>query len=556
MKIKFIGAVGGQVTGSCTLCYANTGTMFLVDCGVFQGGLNPEVDNRGFPFDPRKIKFVLLTHAHADHCGRIPDLYKCGFNGKVICTEETMKLAIENFNDAEKFKNQPPLPNEKWEEKFLTPENGLHHFKKPCIPFPIDNNLSLTFYRSSHLLGAMSIAISWKTISFSGDLGCPIDLKNSDENHLTFLKDAHVPHNNTDYLVVESTYGAAPERESDKQNFNERIKQLKKVVTNPDINTFVFACFAMQRTQDILFDLLYVFKQNLLNKKYTIVLDSPMGIRVCKIYKEALCKSMPNQPNKRMNRNSCFAKRFTEGNEEQADEFIKKVLDNADENSGYQEKNISIRWGSKGIKNIPPNEKMIYITSSGMFVGGPVIQHLIDRHEDHKTAFILTGYQASVGKKLAEWAELNPNERTGSLILDYRQEKTEILAGEMKATINKDICAYYSGHADVRGTLNHIFWSAKLKEANHEATVIINHGTPEARHTFKQKIEYENENRKEKMRNVARVILPDADSPFFDLDTGRWDEHFAQAFYRNHYEEDFDAQKEHPNNSKNGVIPQ
>lgn len=88
MKIRFLGATDGHVTGSCThFSYDRKNTQFLVDCGLVQGEGNDEADNgRPFPFSPCEIKFVLLTHAHLDHCGLLPKLYREGFTGRVICT--------------------------------------------------------------------------------------------------------------------------------------------------------------------------------------------------------------------------------------------------------------------------------------------------------------------------------------------------------------------------------------------------------------------------------------------------------------------------------------
>ena len=95
MYIKFIGAVSGSLTGSCTWLYhAESDVHILVDCGMFQGEEDSDWKNQqNFPFQPSKIKYVLLTHAHLDHCGLIPKLYNEGFKGNVLTTQATAELA-------------------------------------------------------------------------------------------------------------------------------------------------------------------------------------------------------------------------------------------------------------------------------------------------------------------------------------------------------------------------------------------------------------------------------------------------------------------------------
>ena len=94
MRVRFLGGADGHVTGSCThFSYDRRNIQFLVDCGMVQGEGNDDVENsKPFPFFPSEISFVLLTHAHQDHCGLIPKLYREGFSGKVICTRATARL--------------------------------------------------------------------------------------------------------------------------------------------------------------------------------------------------------------------------------------------------------------------------------------------------------------------------------------------------------------------------------------------------------------------------------------------------------------------------------
>ena len=203
MYMKFIGAVSGSLTGSCTfLHHLESNTNILVDCGMFQGEVKAEKKNaEDFIFDASKIDIVLLTHAHVDHCGLLPKLYKDdGFTGKVITTEATAKIAKLMMLDAGKISCL-------YREDHCEKVDFLHieHAK----PRTIATDLRVTFSRSSHILGASSVNIAWKqndvfkNITFSGDVGC----NSEKESYLPLLEENHDVYPNVDYIVVESTYG-------------------------------------------------------------------------------------------------------------------------------------------------------------------------------------------------------------------------------------------------------------------------------------------------------------------------------------------------------------
>ena len=172
MKVKFIGAIQ-RVTGSCSWL-KHLDIEFLVDCGMIQGEAHDDYENnKEFPFKSRNIKFVLLTHAHIDHCGLIPKLYRDGFSGKVYCTRATAKLARQVLLDASRIS---PIYSEndvkRVRFKYI---DELPGFKWGRL-LPIDRDLFVNVFRSAHILGAVSIGISWskengKSILFSGDIG-------------------------------------------------------------------------------------------------------------------------------------------------------------------------------------------------------------------------------------------------------------------------------------------------------------------------------------------------------------------------------------------------
>ncbi|MFW6029266.1 MAG: MBL fold metallo-hydrolase [Halanaerobiales bacterium] len=267
MKIKFLGGVS-RVTGSCTwLKYEEADIEFLIDCGMVQGDLYQDVLNeRKFKFNPRKLDFVLLTHAHLDHCGLIPRLYDEGFRGKVICTSATAKLTKEVLLDAVNI-NAPYTKGSIQKIDFLPLDENF----KVNKPIPINNIipglegfLAIYFLRSSHILGSVSIGICWgdeveKSILFSGDLG-----NNTEKNaYQPLLKDIQMPYDGTDYIVLESTYGSRYREESFK-SFENKIKTLENTIKNTLVvkqGQLIIPTFSLHRTQEILFDLYYIFTQ-------------------------------------------------------------------------------------------------------------------------------------------------------------------------------------------------------------------------------------------------------------------------------------------------------
>jgi len=561
MKIKFIGAVGGDVTGSCILCCARNGTRFLVDCGMYQGGKSADTKNIRFPFDPKSIDFVLLTHAHIDHCGRIPYLYACGFTGKIVCNNATRDLAILNMTDmlmngnsSLDLKNIVAKNESEWKALFITEDN------MPSINnavFYFDYDLQISMFRSSHFLGSTSFSVGWniykpsegahevKTICFSGDLGSVID---NDTNHLTLLKDGFAPWVATDYIVMESTYGARV-REPKHKCFSSRIKHLEELILADDIDTFVFACFSMQRTQDILFDLLYITMQN---KKYdfTVNLDSSMGIGACSIFKRAL-KSLKidrkNGKEKFIYLNENFVKRFLPllGNS-----YIENISGDGDKEIHAIRKfiidvlSVRFKFNNVSIKgryvddeeheepSTKPPRKEIHITSSGMFHSGPILNHIKERHSDKHTAFFITGFckTTETGKILSAWGE---GDDLGGIITVHGER---IDRTKWRAKIH-DVSQYYSGHADAEGLLRFLFYSEKYGEGQdlegnnkeivndkRRVTVFLNHGDTPARIELKKKIEIESKKpENQQVREIKNVLMPNATDPFFDLDKGEWD---------------------------------
>lgn len=291
MQIEFIGPLD-RVTGSCTWMHdQENGWNFLVDCGMQQGEGQAENWNTGksWPFDPTKLKFVLLTHAHIDHCGLIPLLYKLGFRGKTICTAETAEIAKVMLADTAKLGapyTQIDIDKISWlEPKSRSLLGGNLH--------AVDKNLFVNFYRTSHIVGAVSIGIYWgevgtpdqKKIVFSGDIGTSTE----HQENLPLLRHMLHPHE-FDYAVIESTYGSTL-RSGEELTPEYRWRQLADVLDGicSHNSSALFPAFSLGRIQDLLFDFHWVINSSPERyNKVQLVLDSPTANRLTPIILKAL----------------------------------------------------------------------------------------------------------------------------------------------------------------------------------------------------------------------------------------------------------------------------
>lgn len=267
MRFRFLGARDGHVTGSCThFFYDRKKTQFLVDCGLVQGEGNDPVDNsRPFAFSPAEITFVLLTHAHQDHCGLIPRLYREGFTGKVICTRATARLTnaslMDSLRHVDGLFSEENVKQIRFE--YIDEREGFGLSRM----LPIHNDLFASFSRSAHILGATSITIGWLndqeekvSMVMSGDLG-----NNTKENpYQPLLAGRQGIFGYPEAIVVESTYGGRA-REKKFSDFDGRIDTLREIVQAEVFDKkalLIIPAFSLQRTQEILLDLFQIFKNH------------------------------------------------------------------------------------------------------------------------------------------------------------------------------------------------------------------------------------------------------------------------------------------------------
>jgi metallo-beta-lactamase family protein len=288
MNISFHGAAGG-VTGSCFLVQA-AGKRILIDCGIFQG--KDATDEHEFGFDPSSIDYALVTHAHLDHCGRLPLLVKQGFHGEIILTAPTRALmaivladaASLQVEEAERLSRQrrrkgkrPPAATFDMPDVFDTMElvGRQPHYQQP---FELCPGIRVTYGDAGHILGSAWVLLDVEEqgrrqrIVFSGDLG----------NRARPLLDPPAPAPQADYMVMESTYG-----ERTHKSIAASVQEFKDAVlhTLDRGGNVVIPTFALERAQEILYYLRQMSDEGELPRHTWVFLDSPLAITATDIFR-------------------------------------------------------------------------------------------------------------------------------------------------------------------------------------------------------------------------------------------------------------------------------
>lgn len=433
-SIQFLGAAG-EVTGSSYL--VNTGEInFLVDCGLFQGTKQNDAHNYAdFSFDPSQINFVILTHAHLDHCGLLPRLYREGFRGVIHATPATIELAKLILTDAAQI--QENGANDYQLEVLFTHDDVAgclqlfksHKYKEKFMP---TKGVSACFHDAGHILGSAMVEV-WlpdKKIVFSGDIGnSPVPILQNP----TVLTEA-------DYVVCESTYGdrlhsSATKRDSELLRIIRHAKKHHAKVIIPS--------FALERSQDLLYCL-----NNLKNQRQLpdipVYLDSPLAIKITKIYQK-------------------YSYLFDA-------EFQKLMATDKDlfSFSGFQSTLSPME--SRELNNL--NGEAIYIAGSGMADAGRVQHHLLHHLSDPTTQVIFVGFCApgTLGRRLLDGM-------------------TRVIIRDKRVTVRAQIHLIdsFSAHADQKGIMS---WLKPFKTpAGAKPTIFLTHGESPARTVLAGKIE-------------------------------------------------------------------
>ena len=425
------------MTGSNFLLEHN-GLKILIDCGLFQGSKYAETLNyQDFPYNPKDINFVLITHSHADHSGRLPKLYRDGFRGKVFATKPTIDLSAIALDDnldlikeeAKKDGHEPLFGAGDLHQVFLLAQ-GVEYGEE----LDLENDVKATFYEAGHILGSAIIEISWKekdeskSIYFSGDLGnYPAPL----------LKHYDMP-NEADYIVTESTYGG---RIHDRTVSRKEV--LKDVVgaTLKRNGTVIIPTFAIERTQELLYELDELVERGFIPKVPTF-LDSPLAIKLTKIYK---------------NHSAYFNKKA-----------IHEIKGGDDIFNFPGLKLTFSSQESKAINEI--NGPKIIIAGSGMSFGGRILYHEIRYLPDPNSTILFVGYQVSGSP--------------GRQILDGKKE-IKLLGQPVAVNCEVRSIENYSAHADQLMLLD---WINKAKQDGNLKKVFVTHGEFSSSEILKEKV--------------------------------------------------------------------
>ena len=385
MKIKFCGAAR-TVTGSCYLVDIGE-TKFLVDCGAFQGYGSYEKNREPLPFDPSTIDYVFLTHAHYDHCGRLPILIKQGFHGRIISTQPTRDLTRLVLLDSAKLQQED---YERWEVRAKesdTQDPTLREKNKPLYSeadveatmdlfeiYPYGNsvklkeNLEFRMRDAGHILGSAMVELWLKTeagrdrkMVFSGDLGQPGARIIKDPD---FIREA-------DYVICESTYGNRLHKNKD-ETLLELLSILKKA--KEDGGNVLIPSFAIERTQEVLYEI-NLFVENKLLENMDVYLDSPMASKATEIF-----RMYPSF----------------------YDEDARRLLEKGDD--PFQFPGFHITESAEDSKRLIDKHGVVIIAGSGMCTGGRITHHLRNNLENPKTNVVIVGYQVegTLGRKLVE----------------------------------------------------------------------------------------------------------------------------------------------------------
>jgi len=370
MKIHFLGAAR-TTTGSMYLIEIN-GKNLLLECGLFQGHREETTRrNTTFPFDPRKLDAVVLSHAHIDHAGNLPNLASKGYDGPIHCTEATRDLCSIMLIDSAHIQEQDALFVSKWRAKKHQPpvvplyrvpdaEKAVkqlvpHAYEKSFSPVP---GVTVTFRDAGHILGSAQVILDIQEKDrkfrwlFSGDVG-----RGQDE----LLRDP-VPVENVDYLQIESTYGNrvhAERIDADAlvaKHVGAAIAQRGKII---------IPAFSVGRTQQIVYVLHELICAGKL-PRLPIFVDSPLSTKASDIYNRHLAELKPGLAEKMCNQESPF------------------YMNNLTYTGGAEE--------SKKLNDLPG--PMIIISASGMCEAGRIRHHLKNNIADQKNLLLFIGYCA------------------------------------------------------------------------------------------------------------------------------------------------------------------
>ncbi len=381
MKIHFIGAAR-TVTGSQYLLEIN-GKKLLLECGLFQGRRSETYEkNLTFSFDPHNIDAMILSHAHIDHSGNIPNLVKMGYGNRIYATRATVKLCEIMLMDAAHIQEyDATFINKKNAKKGLPPVEPLYtkedaltsldlfepiEYEQPFEPIP---GVTVRFFEAGHILGSASIVLDINEngrkfrLWFSGDIG---------RNHLPLLRDPVLPFN-ADYLIMESTYGDTVKRDPETA-----YAEFQKVVraTIERHGKVIIPAFAVGRTQELVYCLNQMMSDGRL-PKIPVFVDSPLAVNTTTIFRE-----------------------FPEYFDEETYEFIR-----TNRHPALMFPGLTYTQSVEESKALNDrSDPMIIISASGMAETGRIVHHIRNNVENSRNTILIVSWQApnTLGRLLAD----------------------------------------------------------------------------------------------------------------------------------------------------------
>ncbi|MCA9939628.1 MAG: MBL fold metallo-hydrolase [Anaerolineales bacterium] len=435
MKITFHGAVR-TVTGSQHLLTVN-GSKILLDCGFYQGKRAESYErNLHLPFAVEEVDVLILSHAHIDHSGNIPNLVKSGFRGDIICTYATRDLCtimlrdsariqesdIEYVNKKRARENQPPLA-----PIYRTPDavECMKYFIAIGYerPYKITPEVTLTFYDAGHILGSAIVALDIVDketgqdvrLVFSGDLGRPDRPILRDP---TFLQEA-------DVLLIESTYGTREHESTD-----EASHLLEKVVndTYRRGGKVIVPAFAVGRTQELVYRLHRSINDGKIPANLSVFVDSPLAIDATSVYRL-----------------------HPEAYDDEVAEFM--LTAPGSDPFGFERMQYTRAvYQSKALNDL--REPAVIISASGMAETGRILHHLKNNIEDRHNTILIVGWQApdTLGRRIVE-----------------RQPEVRIFGEKYRLRARVESIQGFSAHAD-RGEL--LDWVAHFQRRPQHTYVV------------------------------------------------------------------------------------
>ncbi len=446
MKIQFFGAAQ-TVTGSQHLLSIN-GKKVLLDCGLYQGKRKEAFEiNRNFSFNPSEIDVLVLSHAHIDHSGNIPNLVKNGFDGPIYSTSATVDLCQIMLRDSAyiqerdvEFVNKKRIKQNKNPFEPLYTIQEVESAMSQFIGVQYDKILEivpgvrLQFMDAGHILGSAGILLEIEEkgkklrFGFSGDIGRP---------EMPVIKNPVIP-SDLDILIMESTYGNKLHQVSDEVE-EEVAKLINKVAQRK--GKIIIPAFAVGKTQLLVYILHKLFDQNRI-PVLPIYVDSPLAVDATSVY-----RTHPE----------CYDR-----------ETFRVFINNYEDPFGFNR--LTYIRSSEDSKELNGHqEPCIIISASGMAEAGRILHHLANNIENHRNLILFVGYAAQ--------------ETLARKIMDGMKE-VSILGDVYKVNAEVVSMDYFSAHADQNGLLEYL----KLNKQDKLKNIFLVHGESEQSLPLRERI--------------------------------------------------------------------